>query len=348
MTANVDQRVKIGIAGLGGHGQTIQRAIEESHGFDVVAVFDPADHEAREAAHRFHCKPAATYEALLAEPELEAVVLVSPNHVHLAQCTAAFEQGLHVFVEKPIANYVDEARQIVEAGIAANKLLMVGHHMRRTHSARIAETMIREGSLGEIASVEVHFSADNTQRMPKNAWRLQPDMCPLMPVMQLGIHAIDTIHCWLGQSKAVTARGRSVTTDPGVIDVVSGLIELENGIDVTFVSNYCTQVLFEIRVSGTTGTLHFRPHSLWYRSSEESDRAGRGPGKLHDFEDITPDAYTLQMIAFAEAIRNGAPVETDGVGGLQALAVVEAMNESVQSGSTVPVPQPVIRQSATS
>lgn len=337
MSVQLDKPVVVGIAGLGNHGITIQRAIAESGGFRVASVFDPAANEAEEASRRFSCGIAASYEEMIGTEGLEAVVLVTPNHLHLEQCEAAFKAGLHVFVEKPIANYVKDGRRIVEAATAADRLLMVGHHMRRTHSARIAQRMIAEGDLGEIASVEVHFSADNTQRMPKDAWRLKPDMCPLLPVMQLGIHAIDTLHAWLGQSAAVTARGRSLTTHEGVIDAVSGLIELENGVDVTFVSNYCTQVLFEIRVAGTTGTLHFRPHSLWFRSSEESDRAGRGEGKLHEFEDIEPDAYTLQMIAFADSVRNESPVETDGLAGLRALAVVEAMNDSVQSGSTVRV-----------
>ena len=335
MGVELENKVKVGVAGLGNHGLTIQRSIAASGCYDVVGVFDPVGKEAEEASDRFECAIANSYEELLATPGIEAVVLVTPNQLHLEQCKLAFAAGLHVFVEKPIANYVVDARAIVDAAAQADRLLMVGHHMRRTHSARIAEQLFRENALGQIASVEVHFSADNTQRMPKDAWRLRPDQCPLLPVMQLGIHAIDTLHAWMGQTRAVTARGRSITTDEGVIDAVSGLLEFENDVSVTFVSNYCTQVLFEIRAAGTKGSLHFRPHSLWYRSSEDSDRAGRGAGKLHEFEDVTPDAYTLQMIAFAEGVRNGTPVETDGEAGLRALAVVEAMNESVQPGATV-------------
>ncbi len=337
MMKKIDPAVRVGIAGLGNHGLTIQRAIEESGGFDVVSVFDPVEHEANEASKRFSAEIAPSYEALLETEGLEAVVLVSPNQLHLNQCKQAFAAGLHVFVEKPIANYVADALEIVDAGHTAGKLLMVGHHMRRTQTARIAEEIIREGRLGEIANVEVHFSADNTQRMPKDAWRLRPDECPLMPVMQLGIHAIDTLHAWFGGVRSVTTRGRSVTTDEGVVDVVTGMLEMENGVDATFVSNYCTQVLFEIRIAGTEGTLHFRPHSLWYRSSAESDRGGRGKGHLHDYADVTPDAYTMQMAVFADAVRNGAPVETDGEGGVAALAVVEAMNRSVAERSTVEI-----------
>lgn len=337
MTIDMGEPVRLGIAGLGSHGRTIQRAVEESRAYTVVSVFDPNEEEARRAAEKFGCAPAASYEAMLAAPELEAVALVSPNHLHPAQCAAAFESGLHVFVEKPIANFVAEARQIVEHAERTDRLLMVGHHMRRSPSARIAEQMLHEGDLGQIASVEVHFSADNTRRMPANAWRLRPDMCPLLPVMQLGIHAIDTLHAWMGPVDAVTARARSITTTGGALDAVAGLLEMRNGVDVTFVSNYCTQVLFEIRVSGTEGTIHFRPDSLWFRASAEADRAGRGAGKLHEFADVTPDAYTIQMTAFAEAIRSGTALETDGQAGLVALAVVEAMNRSVQTGARVAV-----------
>jgi predicted dehydrogenase len=329
------QPVVAALAGLGNHGLTIQNAVAESGLYNIVAVYDPDEREAGASSKRFDCVAADSFEGLIATPGLEAVVLVSPNHLHRAQCEAAFAAGLHVFVEKPIANFVTDGVAIVQAAQQSGRLLMVGHHMRRTASARLGEQLIREGKLGEVAAVEIHFSADNTRRMPPDAWRLRPDMCPLLPMMQLGIHAVDLMHAWFGGVSAVTARGRSITTKEGVYDAVSGLIELESGIDVTIVSTYCTQVLFEVRVAGTLGTLHFLPHSLWFRSTEDTDRAGRGPGKLHDFSGATPDAYTLQMMEFAEAVRNGGPIETSGEVGLKALAVVEAMNTSVEQSATV-------------
>lgn len=327
--------VVVALAGLGNHGLTIQNSIASSGLYDVASVYDPNEMEARAASERFSCPVAESYEALIATPGLEAVVLVTPNHLHRAQCEAAFAAGLHVFVEKPIANVVEDGLAIVRAAEKAGRLLMVGHHMRRAPSAKLAAEMIADGRLGDVAGVEIHFSADNTHRMSPDAWRLRPEMCPLLPVMQLGIHAIDLLHAWFGGVSAVTSRARSITTQPGVYDAVSGLIELQSGIAATIVSNYNTQVLFEVRVAGTRGTAHFRPDTLWYRSSADADRAGRGSGELHDFKGAAPDAYTLQMIEFAEAIRKGTPIETDGAAGLSALAVVEAMNKSAEQHSTV-------------
>src|SRR5690606_12401828 len=123
-------------------GVTIQNSVAASGLYDVAAVYDPDEREAGAASERFACPAAASYETLITTPGLEAVVLVSPNHLHRAQCEAAFDAGLHVFVEKPIANFVEDGAAIVRAADKADRLLMVGHHMRRAPSARLAAKMI--------------------------------------------------------------------------------------------------------------------------------------------------------------------------------------------------------------
>jgi predicted dehydrogenase len=328
--------IQIGLVGLGGHGRTIQSTVERTQGLVVASVYDPNGDEAAQAAARFGCRAAGSFEELLETPGLEAVTLATPNTFHRDQAIACFDRRLHVFVEKPIANSVRESVEIVEAARKADRVLMVGHNMRFSPSARKTKEYLEGGRLGDIVSVEVHFSADNTQRMAANVWRLTPEACPLLPVMQLGVHAIDLLHYFLGPIASVAAVSRSVTTRGGVIDNAAALMTLDDGTPVTFVSNYCTQVLFEIRFAGTTGTLHHRNKSVWYRASVDSDRDGKGEGSLHDYSD-QPTGYFDQMQAFYDAIARGGPVETDGPGAVRTIAVVEAMIESADRREVVRV-----------
>lgn len=330
--------VRLALVGLGGHGGTIQRAAEAADGVDVVAVYDPVNAAMQEALERFGCDAAPSYEALLARGDLDAVALVTPNPLHRPQAEAAFEAGLDVFVEKPIANTVADGLAMIEAAHAAGRILMVGHNMRFGRATQLAHRTLAAGRLGEIVSVEIHFSADNSKRLAQDAWRLRPDQCPLLPVMQLGIHAIDLVHDLVGVVEEVYALTRSVTTEPGVIDSVSATLRLASGPTGTLVSNYCTPAFFQVRLAGTEGLLRCTPHQYWFQPASQANGEGDGPAETHDFRAYDLERSVLMLNAFAESARRRTRPEVDGWAGLQALAVVEALHRSAESGNVERVP----------
>ncbi|MGI9176070.1 MAG: Gfo/Idh/MocA family protein [Rhodothermales bacterium] len=324
--------LRLALVGLGGHGRTIQGAAEEAAGIEVVVVYDPVEAEAAAAAKRFRCEAAPSYEALLGRDDLDAVSICSPNHLHRVQAEAAFEAGLDVLVEKPIANTVADGLSMVRKAEAAGCILMVGHNMRYEEAARRAQVLLRKEAIGEVVSVEVHFSSDTALRLAPTSWRLRPDRCPLLPMMQLGIHGIDLVHKLVGRTSEVYARARSVTTRPPIVDSVAATFTLENGVLGTLVSNYCSPERFAYRIAGTRGTLVGTPLTLDVRA---------GDGRLleqTDASDAPFASYTTQLEAFAKAVRSRKPPEADGWCGVQALAVVEAMGHSIERGEPVSIP----------
>ncbi|GAB5535900.1 MAG: hypothetical protein Rubg2KO_21490 [Rubricoccaceae bacterium] len=262
--------------------------------------------------------------------ELEAVVLVTPNTVHRAQTEAAFAAGKHVFVEKPIANTVADGLAMMEAGKRAGRTLMVGHNIRFGRAAREAKARIERGDIGEIVSLEIHYSADNVQKGTHDGWRFQPGACPLLPMMQLGIHAIDLAHYLAGPIHEVVAHTRSVLTQPGVDDNVTSLLVFESGLVGTAVSNYCTPDLFQVRVTGTSGLLlvDWIPHQLVALPRGNRTEAP----EVLDFSAHTGEDIERELQAFVDALRSETAPETEGRVGLAALAVVEAMAESARAG----------------
>ena len=320
-----DTKIRIGIVGLGGHGRTIRRAIAEAGAFSVAAVYDVNEAEAAAAADEFGCDRASSYDELLRR-DLEAVVLVTPNHLHRDQAEAAFAAGLHVFLEKPIANTVADGRAIVEAADKKDRVLMVGHNMRYGEASRTARRILDEGGIGRVVSVEIHFSSETGLSLAPGAWRLRPDQCPLLPVMQLGIHAFDLVHYLLEPVAEVAGYARSVVVNPPAVDNVVASFRTAGGVTGTMVSNYCTPVRFEYRIAGTEGTLEGTPLSLHHGD------------EMHDFRADDRASYRHQMKAFAQAVRTRSRPETDGRAGLQALSVVEALNEAVEKKRYVAVP----------
>lgn len=330
--------VRLALVGVGGHGQAMQDAVAETRAVDLRAVYDIDEQAMQETADRFGCDAAASYEAVLGRDDLEAVVLVTPNAVHRKQTEAAMEAGLHVLVEKPIANAVSDGRAMIEAADAAGRVLMVGHDMRRSRGSRKTRQLLEDGRLGKVISMEIHFSMDTVQRLPPDSWRLDPDQCPLLPIMQLGIHGIDLVQYFFRPMEEVSAFTRSVATPPDVVDSVAASFRTGDGVQGTLISNYCSQPTFEYRISGTEATLRSNAHKLWVRTTEETNMHGGGPAAMEDYSAYSHESYTRQMDAFARAIREGTDPETDGWVGLQALAVVEALQHSAETDTRQTVP----------
>ncbi len=324
--------VRIALVGLGGHGRTIQGAAEAAHGLEVVAVYDPNPTEAARSAEHFGCDAVPSYESLLALDGLEAVSLCSPNAAHRSQAEAAFAAGLDVFVEKPIANTVSDGLAMIEVAERLDRRLMVGHNMRFGDAMRWGRRVLEDGRLGAVVSVEVHFSSDTALRLDSTSWRLQPDQCPLLPMMQLGIHGVDLLHYLVGPVRSVFARARAVTTTGGVVDSVSASFDLEGGALGTMISNYCSPVDFRIVIAGTEGTLAGTPAVMTF-----TPRTG-GESETLDASANGFASYAAQMQAFADAVRGRTEPETHGWASTQALAVIEAMTESIAQNAPVEIP----------
>ncbi|NNE34876.1 MAG: Gfo/Idh/MocA family oxidoreductase [Rhodothermales bacterium] len=330
-------KIRIGIVGLGGHGRTIQSSIECCSDFEVVAVCDTVAEERSASAERFGCFAASTMEELLAHGGMDAVAINTPNHLHLQQVTDALNAGLHVFVEKPIANSMADGLKMVEQAEEKGLTMMVAHHMRFNRASRKVKQLLEAGELGEIVSMEMHYSANNTPYYPPDAWRLQPEYCPLLPVTQLGIHGVDLVHYFMSRISDVYAVARSVTVKPPVKDSVTAVMHTEDGPIVTLTSNYCSPVLFECRFAMTKRNIIYTPHSV--AISPENGMQGADEDWTHfDYHDNERDGYEIEVTVFADALLRGADVQTDGRVGLQALAVDECMRKSIESSGVVSVP----------
>ena len=194
------EKLRVGIVGLGGHGGNIQRATALAERLDVVAVCDPNQEQLDASTERFGCPGFASYDEMLDSTlDMDAVVLVTPNFVHRDQVEKAIAAGLHIMVEKPVANTVADGDAMIRAASDAGLVLYVAHNMRFSRVYDTVREFVESGRLGKIVTAEIHFSADNTRWLPKDAWRLDPDLCPMMPVMQLGVHGIDVVQSLIGR-----------------------------------------------------------------------------------------------------------------------------------------------------
>ena len=154
MSANA---VHVGIAGLGRsgwdiHAQTLGRL---KSSYRVVAVTDSQPDRCREAAQALACRAHDDFSALLADPEVELVVIATPSHLHAAQVTEALGKGKHVVCEKPMALSSSEADGMIQAAGRAGRVLTVFHNMRYWADFAKVRGVIESGKLGQVLQIRL-------------------------------------------------------------------------------------------------------------------------------------------------------------------------------------------------
>ena len=154
--------VRVGIAGLGRSGWNIHALGIEAHPrFALAAVTDPEADRMGEAATRFGCRTYDRYEALLADPDVELVVVATPSHTHAAMTCAALTAGKHVLVEKPMALDVGEADAMLRCARENGRIVTV-YQIRRLEPDFVkVREILASGVLGPVHEVRLAtFSYD--------------------------------------------------------------------------------------------------------------------------------------------------------------------------------------------
>jgi predicted dehydrogenase len=201
--------LKVGVFGTGHLGKYHLNNWTTIEGAGVVGFFDPNDNVAADIIAKYQLKRFDTVDALL--DECDAVDIIAPTIFHYELCKAAITKGRHVFVEKPLANTMDEARELVKLSKEANIKFQVGH-VERFNPAFLA---LKESKL-EPMFIEVHRLA-----------QFNPRGTDVSVILDLMIHDIDIILSMVKSNvKNISANGVAVMSDTP--DIANVRIEFDN------------------------------------------------------------------------------------------------------------------------
>ena len=289
-------------------------------GLDVLACFSRDETRRREFAERFGYEPAGSLEEAIEHSGVEGVVLVTPNDVHEEQALACAERGRHVFVEKPIADSVEAGERMRQACADAGVTLMVGHAFRRLGAARRAKQLLDEGALGRVVLAEANMTLPGSFK--PEAWRADRGRNPGGPIMQLGIHHVDTLAYWLGPVARATGRFAHVHTHADIDDVGVVTLEFESGALGSLTGSYVSPKTLSLRLLGTEAVLDYRTDFSVWPDAEALDRVTTLTldGEPVEFEER--DMLAEELGEFGRCVRGEAEPETGADEGIAALSVV--------------------------
>jgi len=264
-----------------------------------------------------------SFEDVLSDPEIKAVILATPHSKHRAQVEAAAAAGKQIYCEKPFALSKADAVAMLGACKRAGVVIGVGHHFRLIPSMRALAELMASGALGAIMHVEGHYSHDWLADMPADSWRIAAEETRAGSMTSMGIHVLDCFRDLIGPMKRVAALSKARALKLATGDTTAALIEFENGATGTLSTTLKIQFRWRMAIFG---------ENCWAESVSETRMIVRRGGQEPEVFDYPPDNHlgrNLDFFAKAAMGQGAFPITPAGI--LQTAAALEAVFKSVDA-----------------
>jgi predicted dehydrogenase len=320
------------IVGMGRWGQTLVDSVHGKNetGIRFVAGCTGRPERAAEWAAARTIPILPDYAAVLARPDVQAVVLATPHAQHAAQMIAAAAAGKHVFVEKPFTLSKASAEAAVAACQAAGVVLALGHNRRFLPAVAEMKAMLAAGKLGRLLHVEGQFSGPGALAYKPGMWRADRAESPLGGMGGMGIHMVDMIIHLAGRFRDVRVISKALVSET-IDDTTAMLATLASGATVGFTTLSLAPRYWRVALFGTEGLVELRGHEqLFFRAREGGEEWVR---------DFAPtDIERAELEAFARAVAGGAPYPLPLEEAVHGVSVFETMIHAATAGSAYAVP----------
>jgi predicted dehydrogenase len=335
--------INAAIVGLGWWGRTL---VESAQGSDFIRFVAGATRtvspEVKLFAETYKLRLAETFEALLKDSNVQAVVLCTPHSMHAPQVVAAAQAGKHVFSEKPFTLTKRDAEQAVESVRKAGVALGLGYN-RRFHPEMIKlRERIRSGRLGTPMHVEATMTFANALLLKPTQWRANREETPCGGLTPMGVHAIDGMIDLCGPVDRVFCQSFRRAVDIDGDDTTSILFRMRDGMSGYLGTLTATGPGFSFQVFGSEGWVRLEGMTHVAGASSEERRTrlfgtckfqpAKGAPEVWQAE--TMDVGRVALEAFAKAASGGPayPIPVEQM--IHGAAVTEAVIRS--AGSSQP------------
>jgi predicted dehydrogenase len=349
MPAKDNRLLRVGVLGCGPIAQSAHfEACTKARNAELYAICDVADDlRDRMAATHAPTRSFSDYDAMLADPALEAVVIATSDAYHVSAALRALQAGKHVLCEKPLATGIEEAESLRATVKASGKTLQVGHMKRFDAGLQAAKAFI-DGPMGQMVALKAWY-CDNTHRyamtdavqpliITSKAARKPADNpkadLDRYYMLAHGSHLVDTARFFAGEIVAVDAR---LSHRAGIrcwfvdVEFASGTL---GHLDLTVAVRMDWHEGFQIY--GEQGSILGKTYNPWYYKSSEVDIFHESDGSTHRVLGADGHFYRRQMEGFADTILTGAAqYGADVEDGIASVRAMVAIAQSARTGQPV-------------
>jgi predicted dehydrogenase len=328
------------IVGLGTWGQHLVASVQgRSDAIRFVAAASRTPGKAAEFCSRHGVRLLSTYDEVLRDPGVDAVVLATPHSTHTEQITAAAEARKHVFVEKPLGLSRADSERALAACAQRGVTLAVGYNWRFQPALREIKRLLDTGRLGKLLHIEGNFCGPSAYRFRREHWRQQRDEVPAGGMTGRGVHVVDAMLYLAGKVDSVVAQSHRLVQDFGADDTTSMLFRFAGGATGYLGTVIATAETWRMQVFGSEGWAevgdveHLSTWSLRTCFVDRAEIGSKRPPSVTRFENISTERAELEH--FARAAQAGKPLAVPGGDEVHNVAVLEGIVKSARDGTRV-------------
>lgn len=277
-----------------------------------------------------------SYEEVLKDDAIDAVILATPHSQHMDQIVAAAAAGKHVYAEKPLTLTKETAEQAVAAVEKAGVALGIGY-LRRLHPATAEmRRRIKDGELGTVLQCETTMTAPNGLVLPAKHWRANSAETPAGGMTGLGVHMVDAMIDFFGPIDEVFCYSTHRAVPNDTDDATTVLLRMKNGVLGYLGTMLATPFAYRITTYGTKGIAQISKPDLSrfeWTPNEPAAPTGQLPTPETEVTDYSGfNGVQAVLETFADAAAGGAPFPIPPTDMIHSTAALEAIVKSAQIG----------------
>jgi UDP-N-acetylglucosamine 3-dehydrogenase len=329
-----DRELRLGLAGLGSMGRNHLRVLSARTDLVLAAVADPVAAALADATAQTGAQGFAEPLAMIAEAELDALVIAAPTTAHVPLALAAIERGIAILVEKPLAATIEEAMQIVVAARAVGVPVQVGHVERFNPAVLELGRLIDDGWLSTVYSIASRRAGPFPARIRD-----------VGVTVDLATHDVDILSWIAGERPsrvyAETAQRIHATNE----DLLFGLLHFPSGatgmLDVNWLTPAKRRQLIVVGEEGMFELDYLTQRLTFTRATDTTNPrliGGYAPtfeGEVLELPVASTEPLAGEIEAFVSVIRNGGRPVVDAEDGLWAVAIATSLLDAAADGRTV-------------
>lgn len=323
--------VRVAALGMGWWSDVLADAIKRTDTIEIAACYSRSQDKRQAFAQKYGCRAAGSYEEILKDPSIEAIINTTPNSVHLETTRQAADAGKHTFLDKPIANTVADGLAIARACDKAGVIVSLGYQRRRENQFRWIKAEIEAGRFGKLVQAEGNISRDRLGKIDLSSWRYQSAGMPGGVMLQIGIHYVDVLEMLMGPVKRVSGMSARLVLPGDNPDVANLILEHENGAISNLTASYASASEYYMM------NIYGKEASAYYDLFGGLRHLKRGETTAKPVAVEKNDAIREELDEFAHCVRTKSKPETDAWWASRNLAVIKAGVRSARDGRAIDV-----------